>query len=332
MRSTFVPPRFALLLLTLVLSLAGAVRPGLAVAQEGTPAAAQCVAPELPPGTPTPPEASPEAMAEMEVAEGTPVADEDGQAAHNFAPPEGLAADDTVAAAAIAGADNFIACLNAGNFLDVGALMSNSFIVDYVEVDTVYDIPADMEGVQPVELISSGNVLAYDDGRVSVDLVFTGFFYGPGAIGSERWTFVLEEGFYKLDNITWISGPAGLLEGAVEVDVTMVDFAFSLSQSTIPANVPVILHVTNNSFSMSGHVAILVTCQDITPEQIITGEKDGEAECAGFFGASYLEPGQTSDFLFSGLPPGRYIFACDVETPSGVSHIELGMVAEFVVE
>jgi len=112
----------------------------------------------------------------------------------------------------------------------------------------------------------------------------------------------------------------------------MVDYAFSLSQTTIPANQPVIFHLSNNSASMSGHVAILVTCQDITPVQLITGERDGEAECLGFFGAQYLEVGQTSDFIFTGLEPGNYILACDVETPDGISHVELGMVAEFVVE
>ncbi len=112
----------------------------------------------------------------------------------------------------------------------------------------------------------------------------------------------------------------------------MIDYAFSLSQNTIPANQPVIFHVTNNSFSMSGHLAILVSCQDITPEQLITGERDGESECLGIFGAQYLEPGQTSDFIFTGIERGHYILACDIESPSGVSHIELGMVAEFVVE
>ncbi len=112
-----------------------------------------------------------------------------------------------------------------------------------------------------------------------------------GAIGAERWSFAIEDGYYKLDNIRWISAPADLLDGAIEVDVTMIDYAFALSQSTIPANVPVNLYVTNTSFSMSGHIAILVSCQDITPEQLITGERDGESECMGM---GFLAPSISS--------------------------------------
>ena len=281
---------------------------------------------------PTPPDASPEAMEEMEMPDSTPAADETTGAEKEPQAPEGVAADEAQAASVVAAAETFVACFNAESYLDVAALMSEWFLVNYAEISNPYDIPAELGDATAIEIVSIGNALAYDDGRVSVDLVFSGFFYGPGGLGSERWFFVIEDGHAKLDNITPAAAPAGTLPGAIEIDVEMIDYAFVLSQGSVPAGVPVIFHVSNTSFTNSGHVAILVTCQEITPEQLITGERDGEEECGGFFGALYLEPGQTSDFLFTSLEAGTYIFACDVPTASGIEHVELGMVAEFVVE
>lgn len=335
MRTPSAIRRIALILVVCALGFAGSASFTSVSAQDGTPVAAECVAPELPPGTPTPMEASPEAAEEteeMEMPEGTPEGEEAPESEGPPAMPEGVAADEAATAAATAGLENLVGCLNSGMYLEVGALMTDSFITDFIGVPTVYDVPSTFEDAQALELMSAGNVLAYDDGSVSVDIVFTGFFGGPGAIGSERWFFVVDGDTYRIANITPNPVPAGTLPGALEVDIAMVDYAFSMSQYTIPANTPVIFHLSNNSFTMTGHVAVVLTCGDATSEQLLTGEVDGETACQGFFGAQYLEPGQTGDLIFTGLEPGKYILICDVENPSGVPHNELGMVAEFVVE
>ena len=312
-------------------ALVGSVRQSSVAAQDSTPTAVACVAPELPAGAPTPPDASPEAMEEMEMPDSTPAADETTGAEKEPQAPEGVAADEAQAASVVAAAETFVACFNAEFYLDVAALMSEWFLVNYAEISNPYDIQAELEDATAIEIVSIGNALAYDDGRVSVDLGFSGFFDGPGGLGSERWFFVIEDGHAKLDNITPAAAPAGTLPGAIEIDVEMIDYAFVLSQGSVPAGVPVIFRFQHGVLQ-TRHVAILVTCQEITPEQLITGERDGEEECGGFFGALYLEPGQTSDFLFTSLEAGTYIFACDVPTASGIEHVELGMVADFVVE
>ena len=136
----------------------------------------------------------------------------------------------------------------------------------------------------------------------------------------------------KVDNVTQVPLPEGALPGALVVEVRMVDFAFALSQTTLPANTPIVFRITNESSSGAGHVAVTLTYPDgTTAESLITGETDLEAS-TGFFGALYLEPGQSGDFGVTGLEPGTYFLACDVTTSAGTPHHDLGMVSQITVE
>ena len=71
-------------------------------------------------------------------------------------------------------------------------------------------MPATFEGVGPFDVVSLDNVQTYDDGTVSVDFVYGGFFNGPGGVTAERWYLVEEDGDLKVDNITQISMPEGV--------------------------------------------------------------------------------------------------------------------------
>ena len=314
-------------LLSLVL-----VTPASVMAQEASPAASPmvgpCVAPELPPGTPTPMEEGTPA-AEMEA---TPDGAEDEATAVEEAP-AGTPADPTAAGEAEAALANLINCINGGDYLAAAALMTDTFIQNFIEVPTPYDVPATFEGVQPVDVRSVGNAQTYADGRVSVDMVFTGLFNGPGAIGSERFFFAEEDGTYKLDNVTPDPLPEGALPGATVIDVQMVDFAFALSEYTVPANTPVIFRTTNNSGTGSPHVNVVLTyTEGTTAEGLIEGEVNLEEASTGFYGAVFLEPGQSGDLAFESLAPGTYFLVCDVETEDGTPHYELGMVSQVTVE
>ncbi len=314
------------------------ITPVPVAAQEASPAASPaaasaCDAPELPPGTPTPmDEATPEAMAAEEMA--TPEGDAADEEGTEFAPPPpGTPATGTEADEATTALENIVGCINAGEYLAVGALATESFIQDFIEVPTVYDVPATFEDVQPVEIRSIDQVQTYDDGGVSVDWVYAGLFGGPGALSSERWFFQPEEGILKLDNLMPVGVPeAALPEGATIIEVQMVDYAFALSETTIPAG-PVVFRTVNDSASGAGHVNVVVTLLDgTTAEQVIEGEVDVDQVFQGFFGALYLEPGQTGDLAFEDLEAGTYFLVCDVETDDGTPHFELGMVTQITVE
>ena len=299
---------------------------------EASPMAGPCEAPELPPGTPTPmDEATPTAAAQATPngEEGEADAPEDMVAE----PPAGTPVSGAEAGDAEAALRNLINCVNAGDYLAVAALMTDNFIQNFIEVPTPYDVPATFEGVQPIDLRSVDNAQTYADGRVSVDAVFTGLFNGPGALGSARWFFVDEDGTYKLDHYQDVPLPEGTLPDATVIDVQMVDFAFALSEYTVPANTPVIFRTTNNSGTGSPHVNVVLTYeQGTTAEGLIEGEVNIEEASTGFYGAVFLEPGQSGDLVFESLAPGTYFLVCDVETEDGTPHYELGMVSQVTVE
>ena len=302
-------------------------------AQDATPgagpAAGPCEAPELPPGTPTPiEEGTPAAEGEEE---GEPPAEE--EEGEPPAPPAGTPAAAEDADAAAAGLENLINCLNAGDFLSVAALMTENFRVNFLGIPNPYDVPADFEDVQPVDIRSVDNAQTYADGSVSVDAVFTGLFNGPGQVGSARWTFVEEDGYQKLDNYQDVPLPEGALPGATVIDVQMVDFAFALSEYTVPANTPVVFRTTNNSGTGAPHENVVLTfTEGTTAEQVIEGQVNIDEASTGFFGAVFLEPGATGDVAFESLEPGTYFLVCGVETEDGTPHFELGMVTQLTVE
>jgi uncharacterized cupredoxin-like copper-binding protein len=291
--------------------------------------AGPCVAPELPPGTPTSMEEGTPAAA----MEATPGSGEDEGAAVEEEAPAGTPADPTAAGEAEAALENLFNCINGGDYLAAAALMTDNFIQNLLEVPTPYDVPATFEGVQPVDLRSVSNAQTYADGRISVDAVYTGLFNGPGALGSARWFFVEEDGTHKLDHYQDVPLPEGVLSDATVIDVQMVDFAFALSEYTVPANTPVIFRTTNNSGTGTPHVNIVLTYQEgTTAEGLIEGEVNIEEASTGFYGAIFLEPGQSGDLAFESLAPGTYFLVCDVETEDGTPHYELGMVSQVTVE
>ena len=316
---------FALVVVLLALALAAPT----VGAQDASPEAGPCDAPELPPGTATPiEEGTPGAEAEAE--EETPAEEAEGEPP---APPAGTPAAAEDADAAAAGLENIINCINAGEFLSVAAVMTENFRVNFLGIPNPYDVPADFEDVQPVDIRLVDNAQTYADGSVSVDAVFTGLFNGPGQVGSARWTFVEEDGYQKLDNYQDVPLPEGALPGATVIDVQMVDFAFALSEYTVPANTPVVFRTTNNSGTDSPHENVILTfTEGTTAEQVIEGEVNIDEASTGFFGAVFLEPGATGDVGFESLAPGTYFLVCGVETEDGTPHFELGMVTQITVE
>jgi hypothetical protein len=317
--------RGSIFLLAVFMALAiGTISTMRGAAQVASPVAAECVAPDLPPGTPTPPEASPAAGAESEEGEG---------GSPPSAPANGAPADEATTQAVIAAAQNTINCINGGDYLGVAALITQSFQEDFLGFTNPYDVPIAFEDAGPMEVIRIDNVQIYEDGTVSVDYVYGGFIGAPTSVTSERWFFVQEDGIYKVDNILPNALPEGVLPGAVVVDVVMVDFAFYVEPKTIPTGTPVIFRIVNQMASTTGHVTALVTYPEgTTAEQIIAGDVDAMEASTGFLNGVYFEPGEAGDMAFTSLDAGTYFLVCDVGTEAGHLHFELGMVSQITVE
>jgi hypothetical protein len=298
-----------------------------AVAQDATPgaegtAAAECVAPDLPPGTPT--AASPVAEEDEEgmdmEAEAAPVAE--GPASRNIA---------EMGQAAL---DNIANCLNSGNFTGVAALLTPNMLMFVAGSDNPYDTVASFEAEPPApfEILNVSNPIIDTNNRIGATIVFRGLFNGPGIQSAEKWYFVRDGDTLKLDEIVPTQIPADLYPDATIVTVQMVDFAFALDMNTVPAG-PVIFSFTNTSFSGAPHVGVTVTLvEGVTAEDVIAADALPDDQMTGFVNALFLEPGQAASYYVEDMAPGTYTLVCDVTTANGTPHWMLGMVAQFTVE
>ena len=319
----------------LVVGLIGASVTAVA-AQDASPAAspmtATCEAPELPPGTPTP-------MEEM-VAEGTPAGDMAGmemgtpeaveaiaeiaeQATPEMAATQdGEPADEATAERVIAAAENLIACLSAGDYLGFAALSTPNYLLSEFGTSNPYDLPVFMEGFPPIEGRAVTDVQTHADGRLSVDLTTV---IGGTQVDRFRAYFVEENGTLLLDEEQTLP-----IEGAeVTVEVTMLDFAFDLSQDTVPADALVAFTLPNEG-QYPHEFAVVRLPEGITVEDVLADP--ALEEQVQFIGGAFAEPGDVGHFGLEGLEPGTYTAVCFVDVPEGIPHVMRGMVAEFTVE
>ena len=300
-------------------------RPGHGLAQDatpvGSPAGGTCVAPDLPPGTPTPQEAPPDAAASPA---GEPPAAEGGFPAPT-PPPVGTPADAATTEKVLAGFANLGACF-ATDMAGFAALATPNFVAFVTGGSTnPYDLVAALEGEPPGETVSVGEVLVYADGRYSVDVVEqTGY-----QLDHNRWYLVEEDGYLKIDALEFglplaVAGPSTLVE------VGLFDYAFGPSTYDVALAETVIFRATNRG--TEPHVIFVVQYPaGTTAEQVIAGEVDALEDIAVPYGGHFLLPGQTAEFGLVGLEPGVYFLVCDVTTATGTPHYHLGMVAQITV-
>jgi hypothetical protein len=317
--------RLSLMVSILIVTLVGMGALGRGVvAQEATPgsspAGGTCVAPDLPPGTPTPHEAavvaaSPEAAAPVE----------EGGFPEPTPPPVGAPADPATAERVLAGAANLGACL-ATDLAGFAALATPNFVAFVTGGSTnPYDLIHVLEGEPPGEPISVGEVLVYPDGRYSVEVVEQ----SGAQLDHNRWYLVEEDGYVKTDALEFglplaVDGPS------TRVDVGLFDYAFGPSTYAIARAETVIFRATNQG--TEPHVIFVVQYPEgTTAEQVIGGEVDAMAAITVPFGGHFTLPGQTVEFGLVGLEPGVYFLVCDVTTATGTPHFHLGMVAQITV-
>ena len=301
-----------------------------AVAQDATPAAASCVAPELPPGTPTPlepmtPDATPAGdMAGMKMAsqETAALADTAEQATPGTTADDGTPAADVTAERVIAAAKNLIACLSTGDYLGFAALSTPNYLLTGFGTSNPYDLPLFMEDFPPIEARAIGDAQTHPDGRLSVDVTTV---LGGTQVDRFRAYFVDENGTLLLDEE--VSLPIANADG--EVEATMLDFAFDLSQDTVPAGSLVAFTLPNEG-QYPHEFAVVRLPEGVTIEHVLSDPSLEDQ--IQFLGGAYAEPGDTAYLGLTNLEPGTYTAVCFVDIPDGIPHVMRGMIAEFTVE
>jgi len=305
--------------LALVVGQGGAIS-----AQDASPVATECVAPALPPGTPTPmKEGSPEAMGEMAGMEATPAAEATAE--------PGTPADEATTAEITAAIENYIACTNSGDPAKFVALETENYLTYNYGSTNPYDAIASEEegGGVTIQLVSINNPVTYSDGRVGaeVDAIANDHWYVKVA-----WTFTEEDGYWKLDEETFLTPEPDGDTAVVGVALGSADNEYSITPNT-PSNTQsevLVFHVTNGG-AEAHEMIVLQLPAGADPAGLLDGSVsfDQVTFIGGVFG---LEPGDAQDLALVNLEPGDYTLICFFPSPDGTPHAALGMVATFTVD
>ena len=311
--------------LAVLLFLPLGVTSGLA-AQEATPQAspviADCVSPEIPPGTPTPheEEASPAAGDALEA---TPEGEISLLPEASPEIPGGEPAPEDVVADVEAASANAISCINAGDYLAFAALLTPDGLMEECGTTNIYDAPACFEGIPAITDSEVSDVQVHEDGRVSADLVLQ---FGSFVSHERQFFVMMADGTYLLDVSPDL--PVDVPEGATVIGGELVDYDFVLSETSAPAG-DIAFNVTNNG-EYPHEMVVLQLPEGVTVEALL--EDESLFAQVQFFGFTFAEPGQTAlPLVLIDLPPGTYTLVCFVDVPEGVPHLMRGMVAEFEV-
>jgi hypothetical protein len=320
---------FVALLATMTL---GVSRVGIASAQDATPgaspAAGPCDAPALPPGTPTPQEATaatPEMnMASPAAAETEAAGEATAEATAVEEEAQATPADEATTTTADAAATNLANCINGGNFEGAAALMTTNFMQTLFGTGNPYDVVGELQGTQ-FGNFAAGAVSSYADGSVSVDVTYMQTEY---QFISERWTLVQDGGYWKIDDLESLSpqpeGDTGVL------GFVLTEYAFTAAGATEITEMPVLLLHGANQGAEPHEMVVLKLPEGMTVDQLLADESlFSQVE---FIGQSFFEPGQEGDMALVNLPPGTYTLVCFVTAPDGQPHAAKGMVSEFTVD
>jgi hypothetical protein len=153
-----------------------------------TPTTGACVAPPVPPGTPTPREASPAAVAGEAVATPAPTP-----------PPVGTPADQATVDRVVAAEFNLTHCFNAHNWLAAAALFTPEYWASPRGIGTtnLYDFARHLEEdvSAPQEMVAVENVEILADGRFRDEATF----YFGDVLLRERDYWVERDGYLLYD-------------------------------------------------------------------------------------------------------------------------------------
>lgn len=302
-----------------------------ATAQDATPAAAgECVAPDLPPGTVTPMEASPMAdeMAETEMGMATPEAE---MAASPEAEDPGTPAEGEDADAILAAAWNLANCVNSGDYEGAVALVTEELMMEELGTSNPYDAVEFLAGFTMANFQVS-NPMVYQDGSVSADVQYSGSQY---QLNAETWFLVQDGEYWKLDSFEGMTPEYEGDAAIVGVNLTetegedgSITYAIAPNRPDI-AQIEVLVFHAINAGSEDHEIVAFRLPDGADPMGLLDGsipETDVE-----FLGQISVDAGEQGDMVLVGLEPGVYTLACFIEDAEGVPHIVNGMVSQFEV-
>ncbi len=196
---------YRLVALVVVLVSLGPVGPGLALAQDATPATGAF------PVIPDPAGCQVEEFLAITAAATPGAAAPVGTAVEV---PLGVAADAEMVAGVTATAGEILACFNAGDFLRAFSLFSDNAVRRFIEVDPISEeelrssseaIPEAAPTEQQSTLLALTDVMELEDGRVGAFLATTDPFVGPDTVYI---VFVQQDGRWLVDDIIEFLEPA----------------------------------------------------------------------------------------------------------------------------
>lgn len=286
-------------------------------AQDASPMAGECLAPEIPPGTPTP-------MEEMDM--GEPMASPEGEEGEMMMPPmpepiTGEPADDATAAEVEAAVRNLESCLSGGMYVEMASLFTANGLMEECGTTNPYDGEACWSGLT-LTINTVENVQTLDDGRLGADVTYQVF----NNLTADQFVFVHEGDFLLLD--TMIPLEVEIPADATVITGELVDYAFELSETSAPAGT-IAFDVTNTG-EYPHEIVIVGLPEGITVEDVF--EDESLFEQVEFYGYTLADAGQDAPpLVLVDMEPGTYTLVCFVDMPEGIPHVMRGMILEFEV-
>jgi uncharacterized cupredoxin-like copper-binding protein len=317
-------------------------------AQDATPMASPpavaCDSPGLPPGTPTPKEemamGSPEAGMEMASPEAMEMASPEAAEAEEDV--TGTPADEATAATIFAAIENYVACYNEGQASgDPGlyvALESTGFVESQGYTNRYNRAQDDLENpFKTAKLLSIGNAMTWEDGRVSADAQVL---VGPYWFNEWRIFLADEDGVWKWDEEADLPPQPDVESVAVNgINLTEtpdeatgeITYAFeSFSGSwDFTQSEAMIFNFTNSG--EEAHEAVLMQLPEgADPMGILDGSID-MSQVSFIGGNFFIPPGGSGNLTVLNLPVGTYTLVCFFPGPDGTPHAAHGMIQQFNV-
>lgn len=333
--------RMLVIVLALLLSLPLAATSAVADhhgTPEATPIGGQCIAPEIPPGTPTPMEEMMGGMG-MEDPAATPDADDhagmamdatpeaEGEDGEMMMPPmqepfTGEPASEEDAAEAELAFYNLVDCINAGLYVEFASLWTAEGLMAECGTSNPYDAEYCFGGTPMIEVLSIENAQVLDDGRIAIDVSYR----MGNALMAEQFVFVRDGDTLLADASPDL--PVEIPEGATIITGEMADYEFILDETSAPAG-DIAFQVTNTG-EYPHEMVVFGLPEGVTIEDLF--EDESLFEQVQFYGFTWSMPGEDAPpLVMLDMEPGTYTLVCFIPEPEGIPHVMRGMVLDFEV-